>query len=69
MSVLKTIFCTELLLLLRNKFIALPLIVNLLGWGYIVVSYEIQGLHFRERAAAFYSGFIWMTMLNLLIIG
>ena len=34
-----------------------------------MISYEIQELHFRERAAAFYSGFIWMIMLNLLIIG
>ena len=69
MSVLKIVFRTELLLLLRNKFIALPLIVNLLVWGYIVISYEIQELHFRERAAVFYSGFIWMMLLNLLIIG
>ncbi|QUW20783.1 ABC transporter ATP-binding protein [Sporosarcina sp. Marseille-Q4063] len=69
MSVLKMIFRTELLLLLRNKFIVLPLIINLLGWGYIIISYEIQELHFRERTVAFYSGFIWMTMLNLLIIG
>ena len=26
-------------------------------------------LHFKERAAAFYSGFMWMMLLNLLIIG
>ncbi|WP_342429256.1 hypothetical protein [Neobacillus sp. FSL H8-0543] len=69
MSMLKMIFRTECLLLLRNQFLAVPLIINALCWGYIVISYEIQTIHFQERAGAFYSGFIWMLLLNLLIVG
>ena len=69
MNMLKIIFRTEFLLLFRNKFFAIPLIINVLCWGYIVISYEIQSIHFEERAAAFYNGFIWMMLLNLLIVG
>ena len=69
MSMLKMIFRTESALLLRNRFLAIPLIINILLWGYIVVSYEIQDMHFQERAAVFYSGFIWILLFNLLMIG
>ena len=63
------IFRTESMLLLRNKFLAIPLIINVLFWGYIVVSYEIQDVHIQERATAFYSGFLWIMLFNLLIVG
>ncbi|WP_062108439.1 ABC transporter permease [Bacillus niameyensis] len=69
MKRVKTVFQKELILLLRNKFFAIPLIINLLCWGYIIISYEIQGVHYEETAAVFYRGFIWMLLLNLLIIG
>lgn len=69
MKRVKMVFQKELVLLLRNKFFAIPLIINFLCWGYIIVSYEIQGSHYEETAAVFYRGFIWMLLLNLLMIG
>lgn len=66
---LKVIVRTEFMLLFRNKFLAIPLIMNLLFWGYMIVAYEIQDTHIQERAAIFYSGFIWVLLFNLLIIG
>lgn len=69
MSILKMIFRTESVLLLRNQFLAIPLIINILFWGYMVVSYEIQDVHIQERATAFYGGFLWIMLFNLLIIG
>lgn len=65
----KMIFRTELVLLLRNKFLAIPIIINVLFWGYIVISYEIGDVHIQERATAFYSGFLWIMLFNLLIMG
>src|SRR5690606_27149177 len=38
-------------------------------WGYIIISYEIQSVHYETVASVFYQGFIWMIMLNLLIVG
>lgn len=69
MSLMKSVFQNEGLLLLRNKFLAIPLLFNVLCWGYIIISYEIQPIHFEERAAAFYQGFIWLLFLNLLFVG
>lgn len=69
MSMLKVVFRTESALLFRNKFLAIPLIINILFWGYMVISYEIQDVHIQERATAFYSGFLWIMLFNLLIIG
>lgn len=69
MSLLKNIVRTESLLLLRNKFLALPLLINVLCWGYIVIAYETKAIQFQVRAAVFYNGFMWMLLLNLLIVG
>ncbi|MFD1929594.1 hypothetical protein ACFSFY_16245 [Sporosarcina siberiensis] len=69
MSRLKTIVRTESLLLLRNKFLAIPLLINVLCWSYIVIAYEMEAIHFEVRAAVFYNGFMWMLLLNLLIVG
>ncbi|CAM4007149.1 ABC transporter permease [Lederbergia lenta] len=69
MNMTKLIFRYELLQLFRNKFLAIPLFINLLCWGYIIISYEIQPIHYEERAAAFYQGFMWLLLLNLLMIG
>lgn len=69
MNVISHIFRNEILILYRNKFLAIPLLINLLCWGYIILSYETQSVHFEERAAAFYQGFIWMLLLNLLVVG
>lgn len=69
MNLMRSVFRNEGKLLLRNKFLALPLLVNLLYWGYSIVAYEIQPLHYEERAAAFYQSFIWILLLNLLIVG
>ena len=69
MSMLKMIFYTESALLFRNKFLAIPLIINVLFWGYMVVFYEIQDVHTQERAAVFYNGFTWILLFNLLIVG
>lgn len=66
---LKMIFRTEFALLFRNKFLIIPLIINVLFWGYLIISYEIQSVRIQERAAVFYSGFIWIILFNLLIIG
>lgn len=69
MSMLKVIFRTESTLLLRNKFLAIPLMINILFWGYMIISYEIQTVHTQERAAYFYEGFLWILLFNLLIVG
>ncbi|MBS4198236.1 hypothetical protein KHA93_00995 [Bacillus sp. FJAT-49732] len=69
MILMKSVFRNEGLLLLRNKFLAIPLLVNILCWGYVIISYEIKPIHYEERAAAFYQSFIWMLLLNLLIVG
>ena len=69
MNVMNSIFRNEGLLLLRNKFLTIPLLVNILCWGYVIISYEIQPIHYEERAAAFYQSFIWILLLDLLIVG
>ncbi len=69
MNMLKMIVRTETMLLFRNKFLAIPFLVNLLFWGYMIISYEIQATHIQERAAVFYSGLIWVLLFNLLMIG
>lgn len=69
MITLKRIFHTELLLLLRNKLLVIPLVMNVLIWGYLILAYEKQAVHAEERAAAFYSGFIWLLLFNLLMVG
>lgn len=69
MRLLKSVFRNEGLLLLRNKFLAIPLLVNILLWGYVIISHEIQPIHYEERAAVFYRAFIWLMLLNLLIVG
>lgn len=69
MTMLKVIFNKESALLLRNKFLAIPFMMNVLFWGYIVVSYEIKHIHMQERAAAFYSVFLWVLLFNILVIG
>jgi len=69
MNMLKTIVRTESLLLLRNTFLAIPLLINVLCWSYIVIAYEMEAIHFEVRAAVFYNGFMWMLLLNLLIVG
>lgn len=68
MSMLKVIVRTEALLLFRNKFLTIPLILNVIFWADII-SYEMQDVHIQERAAVFYSIFIWVLLLNLLIMG
>lgn len=69
MKLLKSVLRNEGLLLLRNKFLTIPLLVNILLWGYVIISYEIQTIHYEERAAVFYRSFIWLMLLNLLIVG
>lgn len=69
MSVMKSVFQNEWLLLLRNKFLAVPVLANILYWGYVIIAYEIQPIHYEERAAVFYQSFIWLLLLNLFIIG
>lgn len=69
MSMLKVIFKTESVLLFRNKFLAIPLLINILFWGTIVISYEIQDVHIQERAVSFYSALLWILLFNLLLTG
>ena len=69
MNMLKMIFRTEFMLLIRNRFLAIPLMINILLWGYIIVLYEIQDVHIQERAAIFYNVFTWILLFNLLIVG
>ncbi|MBS4220410.1 hypothetical protein KHA96_19085 [Bacillus sp. FJAT-49711] len=69
MNVMKSVFQNEGLLLLRNKFMAIPLFLNILYWGYVIISYEMQPIHYEERAASFYESFLWIMLLNLLIVG
>lgn len=69
MSMFKTVFRTESTLLFRNKFLVIPIIINILFWGYMIVSYEIGDVPIQERATAFYNGFLWILLFNLLIIG
>ena len=45
------------------------MIINLLCWGYVIITYEIQPIHYQERAAVFYNSFQLVLILNLLIIG
>lgn len=69
MNAIAAVFHHEKVLLLRNKFLVLPLLVNLICWGYVIISYEIQPIHYEDRATVFYQSFLWMLLLNLLIIG
>lgn len=69
MNMMKHIFHHELLLLRRNTFLLIPFIVNILIWGYVIASHELTAVYYKERAAAFYDGFIWILLLNLLIVG
>ncbi|GIN57992.1 hypothetical protein J8TS2_23110 [Lederbergia ruris] len=69
MSLMNSVFKNEGKLLLRNKFLAIPFLLNLLYWGYSIVAYEVQPTHYEERAAAFYQSFLWILLLNLLIVG
>ncbi|MCR2823835.1 hypothetical protein [Lederbergia panacisoli] len=68
MSVMKSVFQNEGLILLRNKFMVIPPLLNILYWVYVIISYEIQPIHYEERAAEFYQSFIWILLLNLLIV-
>ncbi|MBP1989708.1 ABC transporter permease [Paenibacillus eucommiae] len=69
MNMIKLIYHNEMRILLRNKYLALPLIIHLICWGYVIFSYENQPVHYQELAAVFYSSFQWILMLNLLIVG
>lgn len=69
MKLLKFVIQSEGLLLSRNKILAVPLLINILLWGYVVISYEIRSAGYKERAAVFYSSFMWILLLNLLIVG
>lgn len=69
MNMIKLIYHNEMLLLIRNKFLALPLIINFICWGYVIFSYENQPVHYQELAAVFYTSFQWILMLNLFIVG
>lgn len=69
MSAIKAVVKNESLLLRRNRFLAIPFIVNLLCWGYIIFSYEMKSIHYTDRATTFYQGFVWMILLNVLIVG
>lgn len=69
MKVLKNIFHHECLLLIRNKFYAIPFLINIACWSYFIIAYEAQSIQYEEVAAVFYQGFIWMLLLNLLMVG
>ncbi|MBS4209315.1 hypothetical protein [Bacillus sp. FJAT-50079] len=69
MKMIQAMIRNERLLLFRNKFISLPFVINLLCWGYLIITYEIETIHYGTRMAIFYQGFIWMLLLNLFIIG
>lgn len=69
MSMIKLIYNNEMRLLFRNKFLALPFIITLICWGYVIFSYEKQSIHYEEVAAVFYNSFQWIVMLNLLMVG
>ncbi|MRX72140.1 hypothetical protein GJU40_08190 [Bacillus lacus] len=69
MRIMNSIFRYETLLLIRNKFLAVPFILNILCWGYVILSYEFQSVHYNERAAVFYDSYQWVLLLNLLFLG
>lgn len=69
MNRLKSIIRNEGQLVLRNKLFYIPLLVNFVIWGYCIIAYEIQAIHYEERASVFYESFIWILLLNLLIVG
>lgn len=67
MNSLLAIVKKEGLTLIRNRFFAIPILINILIWGAIIISYERQP--YEEVAAAFYDGWMWMILLNLLMVG
>src|SRR5690625_1586335 len=69
MNLLKVIVRTESMLLFRNKFLAIPLIINAIFWLYVMISYGFQDVHIQEKAAVFYRLFTWVLLVNLFIIG
>ncbi|UVI30979.1 ABC transporter permease [Paenibacillus spongiae] len=69
MSRIKLIYRNESRLQYRNPFLAIPFVLLLICWGYIIFSYETQSVHYEEIAAVFYNNFQWMTMVNLLLVG
>lgn len=69
MSMIKLVYRNEMRLLCRNPYLALPLAIQLICWGYVVYMYESQPVHYEEIAAVFYGNFQWILMVNLLVVG
>ncbi|MBW7474787.1 ABC transporter permease [Paenibacillus oenotherae] len=69
MSSIKLVYRNEMRLLCRNLFMAIPLISIALCWGYIILTYENESIHYEEIAAVFYNNFQWIMMVNLLLVG
>ncbi|MBE1556112.1 hypothetical protein [Sporosarcina limicola] len=63
------IFKNEVSLLSRNKFLILPLVINVLCWGTIITFYEVEPFHFETRGELFYTNFQWILVVNLLLLG
>ncbi|MCA0757894.1 hypothetical protein KP806_22800 [Paenibacillus sp. N4] len=69
MSMLALVYRHEMRLLCRNPFLALPFAIQLICWGFVIIPYESQPVHYEEIAAVFYGSFQWIMLVNLLLIG
>ncbi|MCQ6561567.1 ABC transporter permease [Paenibacillus mendelii] len=69
MNQIKLIYRNEMRLLYRNPFLALPFVLIFISWGYVILSYEMESVHYEDTAAVFYNNFQWITMVNLLLVG
>lgn len=68
MKQLKNNFQYEWLLLIRNKFLAIPFVINIIAWGYVLYKKNLLGAGITVENQ-FYTYFIWILLLNLFIIG
>src|SRR5690625_3622734 len=68
MKQLKNNFKYEWLLLIRNKFLAIPFIMNIIVWAYMFHEKNLLGAELTVENQ-FYTYFLWFLLLNLFIIG
>lgn len=69
MRLLPFVFAYEKASLLKNKIIYLPIFLNIVYWLFVITQYEIQVIQYQSRAAVFYEYFLWILVIDLLLIG
>ena len=60
----------EWILLIRNKFLCIPIVLNLLAWGAIIFTHPFEiNTSLATVESEFYVLFIWLLILNLFFMG